>query len=86
MQEALPSDVLSRLIGSIYDCALDPGLWDETLVDIKALLRCYNAQLVILDTALGHASLMKTNSVDAYLLERQREYFAEVSEWERYSC
>ena len=26
---------LSTLIGSIYDCAIDPSRWDETLADFR---------------------------------------------------
>jgi hypothetical protein len=37
----LPSiEAISALIGAIYDCALDSGLWDATLVDLKQMLRC----------------------------------------------
>jgi DNA-binding CsgD family transcriptional regulator/PAS domain-containing protein len=35
MQDQISPQVLSDLIGSIYDCALDPEHWDRTLNDLK---------------------------------------------------
>jgi hypothetical protein len=32
------AQALSTLIGSIYDCTLDPSRWDETLGDIRDVL------------------------------------------------
>jgi DNA-binding CsgD family transcriptional regulator/PAS domain-containing protein len=40
---------LSRLIGSIYDCALDPDLWNQTLADIKSALDFQTAVLALAD-------------------------------------
>jgi hypothetical protein len=34
MVEALSQHALSELIGSIYDCTLDPSRWERTLADI----------------------------------------------------
>ena len=31
MTEAISPQALSQLIGSIYDCALEPDRWDRTL-------------------------------------------------------
>ncbi|MDR0780780.1 MAG: hypothetical protein LBF16_08815, partial [Pseudomonadales bacterium] len=41
--------VLSDLIGSIYDCAIDPSRWQGTLHDIRRSLNFYNASLVVAD-------------------------------------
>src|SRR4051812_41322737 len=38
MDVALSRPALSTLIGEIYDCALDPGLWRNTLQDIARAL------------------------------------------------
>lgn len=40
--EAIEPAALSNLIGDIYDCALDPSLWPQTLEDITKL---FNAKL-----------------------------------------
>jgi DNA-binding CsgD family transcriptional regulator/PAS domain-containing protein len=49
MTEAVSSRALSELIGSIYDCALDPDLWEPTLGCIRDALGCQNAQLHLSD-------------------------------------
>jgi hypothetical protein len=41
---------VSELIGDIYDCAIDPGFWPETLERIRDLFTCANATLYVLDT------------------------------------
>lgn len=39
----------SALIGSIYDCALDPDLWPATLEKICSVLKGHSAGIVLLD-------------------------------------
>ena len=39
MTEAISPQALSQLIGSIYDCALEPERWDRTLSDLKDAFR-----------------------------------------------
>lgn len=41
-------DVLNDLIGRIYECALDPELWNDTLVRIKAALCPLNWEAVFM--------------------------------------
>jgi hypothetical protein len=36
--ELLPQRTFSELIGSIYDCALDPGQWRKTLTSLRTEL------------------------------------------------
>jgi hypothetical protein len=38
MADAISSQALSDLIGSIYDCALDPSRWERTLADVMHAL------------------------------------------------
>ena len=35
---------LSEWIGSIYDCALDPARWEQTLPDVRDALDCHGAR------------------------------------------
>jgi hypothetical protein len=35
MSSPISPQALSELIGSIYDCALDPGHWDQTLFELR---------------------------------------------------
>lgn len=80
----LPSiEAISALIGAIYDCALDPGLWDATLVDLKEMFRCQNAILGMTDLASGDTTLTKSVGIDSYWLERLPLHAAEVASWQR---
>ncbi|WEX07895.1 hypothetical protein [Chelativorans sp. AA-79] len=47
--ETLPPQDLSRLIGSIYDCTLDPGNWDRTLAEIAEALLAHSLILSLND-------------------------------------
>jgi hypothetical protein len=42
-------EALSTLIGSIYDCALDPSRWDQTLGEMREALECQNAAIRLND-------------------------------------
>ena len=48
MDETVSPRVLSELSCSIYDCVLDPDLWEPTLGCIRDALGCQNAQLSLL--------------------------------------
>ena len=38
MADAMSPQALSDLIGSIYDCSLDPSRWERTLADVAEAL------------------------------------------------
>jgi PAS domain-containing protein len=40
---------LSRLIGGIYDCVLEPALWEKALGAIVTAMECHNALLSLTD-------------------------------------
>ena len=46
---AFDPDRFSSLIGSIYDCAIDPDLWPKTMGQICAELGGYSAGIFVLD-------------------------------------
>lgn len=81
----LPSvEVILALIGSIYDCALDPSHWDATLFGIQEIMRSKNAWLAVIDRVNDRgASIRKTSQIDPYWLERLPLHAAEISSWER---
>lgn len=83
MGEFPPPQRLSGIIGAIYDCALDPDRWEETLGEIRTLFRCHNAQLVMFDLEQRRATLKKSVGVEARWLDRQPQYEAEFADWER---
>jgi hypothetical protein len=53
MSDAISPQALSELIGSIYDCALDPLHWDQTLCDLRDAFCGETASLVLMDTRRG---------------------------------
>jgi hypothetical protein len=56
MADAISPQALSDLIGSIYDCALDPSRWDRTLADVSKALDCFALLLALND--LRHERLL----------------------------
>ncbi len=76
-------EALSETIGSIYECALDPALWEETLDRIRSLMKSCNAQLGLFDLVNKRALLEKSVGIDPYWLERQTDHQAEFATWER---
>jgi len=53
---ALSQQRLSDLIGSIYDCAIDPARWPGTIEEICRELRCKCGNLMVIDYQQRHIS------------------------------
>ncbi len=70
---------LSRLIGDIYDCVLDPTHWDETLDDVRALLDCANAILYVAELPSQQHRLEKMVGVDRHWAERLSRHVPDVA-------
>jgi DNA-binding CsgD family transcriptional regulator/PAS domain-containing protein len=68
---------LSDLIASIYDCALDPARWEQTLLDIKDALDGHTAVLNLTNVRHGRPLLMKSVGLDPRHLPM---YFMHVNE------
>lgn len=76
----IPPNDLSELIGQIYDCTLDPDLWEPTLFAIRELLECEYAFLR-LDNLVTHRSVIaKSAGIDPYWLERLPAFAPEVAD------
>jgi hypothetical protein len=45
----IEAELLSDLIGAIYDCVIDPGRWEVTLDRLRGLLDCINCILSVTD-------------------------------------
>jgi PAS domain-containing protein len=69
---------LSDLIGSIYDCALDPSRWDRTLADIKDALDCHGITLTLSDLRYDHLLLQKAAGLEAQILEQLPKHAPEM--------
>src|SRR5262245_50140542 len=79
MADVLSPQALSRLIGSIYDCALDPSRWEPTMGDIADAFRCMIAQLHLNDLRRDRLLISKSIGIDEYWAQRQLQYLPEVN-------
>jgi DNA-binding CsgD family transcriptional regulator/PAS domain-containing protein len=77
MSDVIPPYALSDLIGSIYDCALDPSRWDQTLRNIKDALDGHMAVVSLINVQRRRPLLMKTAGLDPRHLPM---YFMNVNE------
>lgn len=83
--ERLVSAHLSDLIGAIYDCALDPTLWDHTLSDVARALNCEKAILSLNDLRHDRILINKSVGWEPYWLQQRAKHIPEIhnamSEW-----
>jgi DNA-binding CsgD family transcriptional regulator/PAS domain-containing protein len=80
MADDLSPQALSNLIGSIYDCALDPSLWDQTLIEISNILDTHNAVLGLINRRQGRSVVSKVVGIEPYWLQQVEErHSAEIA-------
>jgi DNA-binding CsgD family transcriptional regulator len=79
MADAWPGPALSKLIGSIYDCALDASRWEQTLADIRDALSCETAVLSLVDLRHNRFLINRTVGIEPYWLEEQAKHVPEIS-------
>ena len=79
MAEAISPQALSNLIGSIYDCALDPSRWEQTLADVSEALDCFALLLALSDLRRERFLIHKRVGVEPDQFERLSMYFPEVN-------
>jgi DNA-binding CsgD family transcriptional regulator len=80
MRGPLSAETISNLIGLIYDCALDPERWPETLTQIHRAMDFAVASLSLLELSSGKVPLMVSVGLEPARLEAQRLYGAETIE------
>lgn len=78
MRDALSSGTMSRLIGEIYDSALDPGRWPDTLTDIRTELGFANAAMTFIEMQSGRVPLNIMVGPEPQWIERSFRYGADV--------
>jgi DNA-binding CsgD family transcriptional regulator len=79
MAEAVSPRALSKLIGSIYDCALDPSHWEQTLPDIMYSLGCHIVALTLTDLRHHRFLLNKFAGAQPYQAENvSKKYVPEI--------
>ena len=75
----LSPHVLSALIGSIYDCALDPSRWEPTLIAVTDAMECRTSALALADLRNRHTLIAKNVGIDPYWLEQvEQKHSAEL--------
>ena len=79
MADAISPQALSELIGSIYDCALDPSRWDQTLADVGSAFDCHILTLSLIDLRHDRFLLLKTLGLEPYDAARIPKYLPEVN-------
>jgi DNA-binding CsgD family transcriptional regulator/PAS domain-containing protein len=78
MADAVSRQAFSDLIGSIYDCALDPSRWERTLADIKDALDCHGITLTLSDLRYDRLLLQKAAGLEAPALEQLPKHAPEM--------
>jgi DNA-binding CsgD family transcriptional regulator/PAS domain-containing protein len=79
MTKAISSQALSELIGSIYDSALDPDHWDQTLSDLRDAYRGQATALFLTDRRDGRVLIWKNVGVRPGEFEEQGRHFPEAN-------
>jgi DNA-binding CsgD family transcriptional regulator/PAS domain-containing protein len=72
------AEALSTLIGSIYDCTLEPNRWDTTLAAIKDALDCQSAALHLNDLRANRVLIQKDVGFDPYWMAQHAKYLPEM--------
>ncbi len=76
MTEAISPQALSQLIGSIYDCALEPDRWDRTLSDLKDAFESQTSSVGLIDKRRGRILIHKNAGAKPEWLEQQQTHHA----------
>lgn len=80
MSGVVDNQVLSDIIGSVYDCALDPNLWTPTLETLRGELDFANASLSANLLPSGDPLFEVVVGVDDPWRRRMNEYAADILE------
>jgi DNA-binding CsgD family transcriptional regulator/PAS domain-containing protein len=79
MSEPLSHQALSELIGSIYDCALDPDRWDRTLAEIGDAFGSRAAMLVLADLRDGRLLINRTVGLSLHTIAVMGGHIPEIN-------
>lgn len=74
----LSNQELSALIGSIYDCALDPQRWDNTLAEVAQALECEHGILSLNDIERDRILINRSTGWEPYWLEQRNKHLPEI--------
>jgi DNA-binding CsgD family transcriptional regulator len=74
------ADICLDLVGPIYDCAINPGLWPDTLRRICDEIDCQSGQIFLNDWHANRFLLKISYGIDDQWLARQSDHIAEVDQ------
>ena len=75
------SDVLSRLLGALYDASTNPVLWESFLRQLTETARARNAALVIHNYRIDRHAFSRSWEIDPEALRLYAEYFHSIDVW-----
>lgn len=78
MADALAPQALSGLIGSIYDCALDPARWELTLADLRRAFDSQVGMLALVDRQHDRILMHRTVGMEPRWLEELERHTTEI--------
>ncbi|HEU4969302.1 MAG TPA: helix-turn-helix transcriptional regulator [Sphingomonas sp.] len=70
----------SDLIGTIYDCALDPARWEDVLTCVRRELRFHHSALTLIELRSGAVRLSISSGVSEPWRSRMDDYGSEIVE------
>lgn len=74
----LETEAFAKIVGLIYDCALDPECWPDALGQVVEALHFRNAALALMDMQTGTTALNITYGIDEPWLGRMPSYTQDV--------
>ena len=71
-------EALSALIGQIYDCAIDPERWAETLPVIMSKLNCCNAVLALNELPSARYILFNSHGITDFWMQKLPDFSGDI--------
>jgi DNA-binding CsgD family transcriptional regulator len=75
MSERIDAAELSDVIGAIYDCAVDPGLWPAAIEQIVGLVQGANGVVMVIDTVENKNRFVASWNVDFEVMRTYNERY-----------
>jgi len=75
----IPLETFSEVVESVYDCALDPGRWQQTIGTIGELFRSHYGLLAVTDLERRHYELMFQVGFDEHCQRLYEEKYAPMN-------
>jgi DNA-binding CsgD family transcriptional regulator len=77
---SISADRLSDLIGNIYDCAIEPDRWPDTIQEICGAIDCAQGVILTVDLLRSHHNFISTWGLSAELAARYLNYGEDITE------